>query len=376
MHHALEFKGVERKEEAQPLVEDLIRRIERKLHAFPPEALFLRFVADATPAHSLFRVTVTLTVPGKVLSATKESRDFNAAVRAVFADLARQVEAYKAALRGEQWWKRLARRYELHWQKAAPAAEEPSAGGERQRAANEEEPAFEKSEASRFFRLVSPHIQKLTDFVRHVLIHAQARGDLALGEVAAEDIVDAVLIRAYNQFAKEPNLDSEAIPGRLIRYAIQEIEAEIKWAQSNRRRSVQEDIPETPPGEEGPTLSEDILDFYQPDEDLRPEDAIPDIEVPPPEEELERGELRKCVRAALKALPKEHRRALILRYVLGLSGRALEQALSRPRQEVERWLTEGRESLRKELTAAGCSSKGAGDETSMLAKSGSALKGS
>jgi ribosome-associated translation inhibitor RaiA len=309
MHHALEFKGVERKEEAQPLVEDLMRRIERKLQAFPPDALFLRFVADATPAHSLFRVTVTLTIPGEVLSAKKESHDLTAAVRAVFAEIDREVEAYKAAFRGEQWWKRLARRYELHWQTAAPAAEEPSAGGERQRAANEEEPAFEKSEASRFFRLVSPHIQKLRDFVRHVLIHAQARGDLA-------------------------------------------------------------------PGEEEPALSEDILDFYQPDEDLKPEDAIPDIEAPSPEDELERVELRKCVRAALKALPKEHRRALILRYVLGLSGRALEQAVSRPRQEVERWLTEGRESLRKELAAAGCSFREAGDETSMLAKPGSALKGS
>src|SRR3989442_13115201 len=45
-----------------------------------------------------------------------------------------------------------------------------------------------------------------------------------------------------------------------------------------------------------------FLDFYQPDEDLRMEDMVPDIEIPPPELIAETEELRRCVRAALSDL--------------------------------------------------------------------------
>jgi DNA-directed RNA polymerase specialized sigma24 family protein len=91
-------------------------------------------------------------------------------------------------------------------------------------------------------------------------------------------------------------------------------------------------------------------------------------------EELARAEFQKCVQAALKAIPKEYRRALIFRYVLELSGRQLEHALAKPRQVVERWLEKGRESLREQLVAAGCTFKGAGDEANMLSAPGAALK--
>jgi ribosome-associated translation inhibitor RaiA len=203
MHHAVEFKSLEPKEPIRQLVENLIGWLDRKSRNLPPEVLFLRCIVEEIPAHKLYRVTVTLSVPGKTLAATNQTYEVTDTVRTVFAEIERQLEAYKADLRGEPWWKRLARRYKLRLQKAglqsAEAYEAPSAESE-PHAVRQMQPAFEKSEASQFFQLVRPHIDKLNHFVRHVLLQAEARGDLALEEVAPEDIVDAALIRAYNEF--------------------------------------------------------------------------------------------------------------------------------------------------------------------------------
>jgi actin-like ATPase involved in cell morphogenesis len=72
--------------------------------------------------------------------------------------------------------------------------------------------------------------------------------------------------------------------------------------------SIEEDIPETPPTQEVSTLGDEILDFYQPDEDLKVEDIVPDLEVPTPEQVMETKELQTCVREALLELPRQWRR--------------------------------------------------------------------
>jgi DNA-directed RNA polymerase specialized sigma24 family protein len=63
------------------------------------------------------------------------------------------------------------------------------------------------------------------------------------------------------------------------------------------------------------TLGDEILDFYQPDEDLKLEDIVSDIEVPTPEQSVEAKELQKLVRSLLAQMPREWRRALLLHYV-------------------------------------------------------------
>jgi DNA-directed RNA polymerase specialized sigma24 family protein len=90
---------------------------------------------------------------------------------------------------------------------------------------------------------------------------------------------------------------------------------------------LEEDVLETPPPESVTTLGEEIVYFHQPDEDLRLEDVLPDMDVETPEEHAERTELRVCVNARLTALPPRWRRALLLRYVDGLTGAALAHAL-------------------------------------------------
>jgi RNA polymerase sigma factor (sigma-70 family) len=118
---------------------------------------------------------------------------------------------------------------------------------------------------------------------------------------------------------------------------------------------IEKDIPETPPTEAVSTLGDEILDFYQPDEDLKLEDTVPDQQVPTPEDETTIMELRQCVAAALRTMPREYRRLLVLRYVQALGLGELARAVGKPRPEVDRTLDEAREYLRRRIVESGCS---------------------
>jgi len=73
----------------------------------------------------------------------------------------------------------------------------------------------------------------------------------------------------------------------LTRIAVDRLDDEINRLASERERApvhIEEDIPETSPKEWVTTLGEEILYFYQPDEDLKVEDVIPAPEGINPEE--------------------------------------------------------------------------------------------
>ncbi len=336
MKHEFEFKHFEPTPAVRSLIDQRIARLDRQLQALAGKDLFVRCVVEQVPARTLFSVSITLAVPQKTLSAKEEMHDAEAAIRSAFAEIERQVEAYKAEIRGEHWWKRVQRRRALARQKAAAA---PAAG--------DENPQW-------FFALVEPHLEKVHEVAGRVLRYVEARGDLPPHTVEPEEVVDAALVRAYDAFAKEHAPGD--IRSRLVRYALDEIQAQVKRAQADRTRAVhlEEDIPETPPQEEVSTLGEEILYFYQPDEDLKMEDVVPDLEMLAPDKVAEIEEVRSCVRTALRQLPEAARQALTLRYIVGLKGRELARALGKSEAEAEELIANARASLRDALAAAGC----------------------
>ena len=203
--------------------------------------------------------------------------------------------------------------------------------------------------------MAGQHLERLYEFVRHRLAYFESLGDLAPGELAAEDVVDAVLLRAYHEFVKEPA--GREILSWLIELATERLRSEVKRLKSERNRKVriEEDIPETPPIEEVSTLGDEILDFYQPDEDLKLEDIFPDVEISTPEEmTAAKEELLRCVNASLAAMPKEWRRALRLRHAEGFTDAELADALHKAEPEIERILEYARQHLRQSLIESGC----------------------
>jgi RNA polymerase sigma-70 factor (ECF subfamily) len=301
---------------------------------------------EQVPVHKLFRVSINLDVPQKTLAAKEESHDVEATIRAAFEEIERQLDEYKAALRGEQWWKQHRKRRELRQFKIG--------GGE-----------SGKQDRDWFFALVNPHLEKLNEVVRHVLALMEARGELPFETVDPEDIVGATLLRAYDEFSKDPAQGE--IRSRLIRLALKEIEAEVRRVKKERERgvSVEPEFPAVPFEEGAATLGEEILDLYRPDERLEVEDIFPDLQVPSPEREMEQEELRKCVRKALHDMPRDAQQALVVRYEIGLHGSELANALGMPTAEATRLLDAARAKLRQALMEAGCVPVGPENEPSL-----------
>jgi RNA polymerase sigma factor (sigma-70 family) len=213
----------------------------------------------------------------------------------------------------------------------------------------------EQDNRETFFSLATQNLGRLYECVRHQLAYAESVGDLTPRELTPEDVVDAVMLRAYREFVKQPA--GRQMGSWLTELANEQIQKEIRRRKSERRSTVpiEADIPETPPAEEVATLGEEIFEFYQPDEDLKLEDIFPEADVSTPEEwAAAREELLRCVNAALAGMPSEWRRALRLRHTQGLTSEELAEALDKDEPEIERILEYARQHLREQLMHSGC----------------------
>jgi RNA polymerase sigma factor (sigma-70 family) len=216
--------------------------------------------------------------------------------------------------------------------------------------------AIDQQKRERFFSSVTQHLNRLFEFVRRQVAYFESVGDLIPGELAAEEVVDAVLLRAYRDFVREP-VERPPMEDWLIQLATKQLQAEIRRRKSERRTTVhlEEDAPETPPLEEVSTLGEEILEFYQPDEDFKLEDFFPEADVSTPEDwAAAKEELLNCVNASLAGMPREWRRALRLHHAGGLTLAELAEALQKSEPEIERVLEYARRHLRQSLRDAGC----------------------
>jgi DNA-directed RNA polymerase specialized sigma24 family protein len=179
----------------------------------------------------------------------------------------------------------------------------------------------ERRERNSFFAEVKPDIEGLYSFVRDQVTYHESTGDLRPGDVTPEDLADGVLLRACGEFTGRSGGEG-AKEGRerplgpwLKELATKQLESIVQGFRAARGPSIHlnEDIPETPPAEEVSTLGEEVLYFYQPDEDLKIEDIFPDLEMATPEEFVAaKEEFLRCVNTALAGMPKQWRRALRL----------------------------------------------------------------
>jgi len=243
------------------VIERGIARLDRKLRGFSPDPLLLRCVVEEVGAHKRVRVTMNLAVPRSVITGTEETYDVEAAIRGALQQIDRQLEAYKSTLRGEHWWKRVERRLET------AGAPQPVLAENRAYATN----------AQWFFALAEPHMEAVRDLAGKVLRFVEARGDLPAHDLEVDDVIDAALTRAHEEFSKEVAVGD--VRSRLMRFALDEIKAEVKRVQTDRRdfAPIEEDIPETPFPEDVLTLGDEILNFYEPEEDQHVEDILPRI---------------------------------------------------------------------------------------------------
>jgi ribosomal subunit interface protein len=334
MRHNLEVKDSGPSLRMRQLVEESIARLDRLVPTFPSEAVFLRVFVEKNATRALHRVSLTLDVPGGTLATQEERHDAEEAIREAFAEIERQLIRHKDRLANSDVYKRRERRENLRRKKV------------------EAIPTVERRHEL-FSALLEQHLQALYNFTRREIAYRVAIGDLLPDEVTADDVVAAVVPRAYREFVKD--LAKQEIKGWLIGLALDEIEAEV--ARSRRAREgmvrTEEDIPETPPTEAVSTLGDEVLDFHQPDEDLRLEDVIARPFAPTPEEVLESRELQRDIARTLATLPRVSRLAFVLRYVEGLPLAEVARITRRSQSETARNLEHARKAVRQRLIQLG-----------------------
>ena len=267
--HNIEFKNMESSEEVEKLIGQLISKLEKRARNFSSDIVFLRIFVEENETRTLYRVSLTLQVPRRVLAAKAESHDLRDSLRDVFAEIDRQLRRHKSNLRGESSWKRKAKREELREMRAST------------------EPGAQRSREA-FFALVNPHLKRLYQFMQHVIGYSEMMGDILPEELTPEEVADGALVRAYRDFLSGRSIRD--VKNWLIRIAIDELDAQINQWKVERERSVaiETDIPETTSEED--MVQEEMFEFYQPDEDLKLEDVIPDPKAMTPEQELEEKE--------------------------------------------------------------------------------------
>jgi RNA polymerase sigma factor (sigma-70 family) len=206
-----------------------------------------------------------------------------------------------------------------------------------------------------FYAVARQHVGAMSRFARHEIAQLEAVGDLLRGELAPQDIVDATLLRASREYAGDPD-PRQVTRAWLLRLAREQVEAEVAALKAERDTAVriEDDVPETPPAEQAATQGESILYFYEPEEDWKVEDVVPDLKVPTPEQEVETRELRSCLRTALADLPPAWRRALMLHHLDALDGAELAEAVGLPEHELPQVLDQARRRLRRKLVESGC----------------------
>jgi RNA polymerase sigma factor (sigma-70 family) len=208
----------------------------------------------------------------------------------------------------------------------------------------------EDQQRDQFFRIIQPHMEGLNEFVRSEIEYQLATGDLKSDELTSEDVVDTVMLQAFEEYQKEePKLPLDRW---LVMLAIRFIRNETRWLRQDRDQFVhlEEDIPEISPAEEVNQLGSETLYFHQPDEDLQMEDIVADPLAETPEQVAEMtDEVRQLAKECLSELPREWRDAFVLRRVQGFSIKEIAEITRRNEAQVRKDLEQAESCVNKKV---------------------------
>ncbi|KVQ07343.1 RNA polymerase subunit sigma-28 [Burkholderia ubonensis] len=331
MKTAISYRNIS--ELARPDLKGLIgnlldRHLQPHLSHFPAELVRLRAALERSGHRSLYRARLRLGLPSTTLTCSDESPEIRKALERSFAELERQLERHIAHLRHEDNWRRKERRAGLRRLKGAVAG--PAGAG-----------------LALFSELVRPLLPELDRFAERELAYLQARGDLAPGAPAVDEVVDETLARACERLKQYPR---RLEPRQwLYQIALEVLAEEVSRRQTDEGRWVSlEGRPPVQLREPHEDDDEILFEYWQPDEMLRLEDVTPAADGTP-EEELSAKETRRLVTALIAEMPTSWRQALVLCRMEAVPQASAAQVLGISEPELECRLAEADAFLKARL---------------------------
>lgn len=296
MRLQIAYKGLEKqdKETLKKIITEKATELEAKLGSLANKDISLRGTLEKSKKHNRFRFGATMHLPHKMIVGEEEGGNALDVINKAFSELDRQAQKYKSRLKQEHVWKRVSRRKKLK----SKTIEAKSVSSQ---------PVITTSAG--WFENIKPYLDDLYHFAIHEITYLQAIGDLTPDDMLPDELVDAVIVFAFEQQNKKPeNLDTKAW---LYQLAIDILDKEIESSQSRRQQIsletviADEDIDTT------------IYEFYQPDEVLKLEDLIGVSDSLAEKEKEQALKQQTLAQLALAGLPRNWRRAAVLRHALG-----------------------------------------------------------
>lgn len=214
------------------------------------------------------------------------------------------------------------------------------------------------ADIERFSEAVRPLLDPLARHVRREMAFLRARGELEGDFPTADDVVDETLVRAWHELRRSP----QAGPGKgtLYRIASRVLADAVQQRRRERGRfvSLERRLPERQALDED--LDQAVYDYWQPEQVLKLEDAVP-IEAPTPEEAVEREELRRVLGQVLAELPDGWRQAVLLTKAEDLPHAEVARQLGISQEELQRRIEHADAYLRARLSELGVGPREAED---------------
>lgn len=292
MLHQVSYRNIDKqeKEKLKELVAKLVQGLEEKLGRLARKNPSLHGAIQRHGSHKLYRLGLSLHVPGKTLATQEEGDDAASVIHKAFKELERLVDKHKSLMKNEHLWKRKSRRREL---KAATVA-----------GATSGEPI---TAPPSWFAVVEPYLNDLYRLARREIVYLQASGDLLPSDITPEELVDTVVVLGFEKQHEKP--ENMELKPWLYRLALVQLEEEIRKSRESREALHME---ERIVAHEGATADDDswLFDFYQPDEVLSLEDLVAYPDDLSPEEVTSLAEEQRHAQPALATMPRSWRQAL------------------------------------------------------------------
>lgn len=300
-------------------------RLEKLLQHFRPDLRFLGLTLYRQAHPPGFEARAALHLPTGTLVAEETAKDFAPALDRVADVLAREIKRHVERLRRDDLYRRKGRRRE-RLATAGPFLERDASTGRR----------------AAFFDLLRPQLGSLHDYARRELHILELEGALPKGEWTPADLVDEVLVRAWERFPHWPRhkpLDLWLID--LLHECLEQ------WRKEPPALSL------TGRDRDQGRPADEEQEWWGDTAQVELEDVLPGSEGTEVWERLEAEEQRTQLSAFMATLPKRQRQALVLHVLEGLDPAEISMVQDRPEKAVMADLEAGRQILRSRLAEAG-----------------------
>lgn len=317
MRTQITYKGFEKqdKKTLKTLINEKFVDLEKKLGSLSDGDVSIRGTLEKNIKHKLFRFGATLHLPHKTIAAEEEGENVTEVVSKTFSELDRQAQKHKSRLKKEHLWKRVSRRKKLKSKvfEALSVADQSVI-----------------SNSENWFDSIKSQLDDLYHFAVHEITYLQAVGDLSSDDMLPDELVDAVIVSAFERQQEKPeNLDANAW---LFQLAIAILDKEIEESRQRRKQiSLETVIPDE-------DIDTSIYEFYQPDEVLKLVDLIGLSEAMPESEKDQALAEQILAQPAMTSLPRNWRRAAMLHYSLGFSTTQVAAIMNMEQTEIDNLL--------------------------------------